>query len=332
MSDSIGSVSSTHGLRVALVLDKSETWVRFKRDEVLASWGVADGEVEYTDSVATAGVTNMFGDVITPVVHLKDATHAKRILGELEGLRDSGVEVNVLIVGTVARNSTKRLEKMVADLGGSVHLARQNSRDKTNPASEVIDALHVPQEVKNFLHDYAGDDYSLILGVARSLRTLTPQQQARIGLEDVIIRLPKAPGAVPPWEIDKPLFIQPDPDRMVKMFRRIIAHTHHLVVLSLLKGKLQAAHLSLRLKLLGVTRITDIADALGAANNYQFKAATQLGDRLGVALTKRMLDEVLEVEAQVKGGSRIDGNVLVEMTLLRMCLLVKHHMEHTGWR
>ena len=70
MSDSIGSVSSTHGLRVALVLDKSETWVRFKRDEVLASWGVADGEVEYTDSVATAGVTNMFGDVITPVVHL----------------------------------------------------------------------------------------------------------------------------------------------------------------------------------------------------------------------------------------------------------------------
>ena len=128
------------------------------------------------------------------------------------------------------------------------------------------------------------------------------------------------------------MFIQPDPDRTVKMFRRIIVHTHHLFVLLLLKAKLQTAHLSLRLKLLGMTQPTDIADALGVANNYQFKAATQLGDRLGVALTKRLLDEVLEVEAQVKGGSRIDGNALVEMALLRICLLVKHHMEHTGQR
>ena len=319
-------MTSNH--RLALVLDKSETWVRFKRNEILSSWNVSLDETDSISSLTEAGATDIFGDSLVPILHLPDSNHVKKVTKELEDIGESLLERTqdgLLISGTVSRNSTKKLEKLVTVLGGTVCLSKKNSKDKTNPIIDTINGLSVTRDVKDFLRNYSGADYSLILGVVESLKTLSPQQQSRITIEDMLIRLPQSPGAIPPWEINTPLFERADVNQTVTTFERITLHTHHLVVLSLLKTKLSTAYNVLSIKDAGVTDLSRIASTMGVANNYQFKTIVRLGEQLGLQLTRRLLSEVVEVESQVKSGTRIDEHMLVKVSLIRMCLLIRHN-------
>lgn len=313
--------------RIALIVDKQEAYVRFERDRILKGWGVEWDETRSIKKIGEAGLSSLFGSPPISVLELDDKSDAKET-SELMKKASSGDFARwgtpgLVILTTVDRTSTKTLEKLVREAGGEVVLAKENSKDKTPPAERLVDELAIPRDSKAFLKNFAGDDYSSILSLMKTLGDLTVKQQQRITVEDLMVRLPQAPGAIPPWEIE-PALVRGDITKAVELYRRVSKTSSYLVVLAILKNKFNlvfkvASLLSLHE---GMT-LPKLATALSVPNNYPLKLAYNSAQSWGVKKSLQIIDTIAETEDKVKGGSSADAHVLMETMLVKIAASVR---------
>jgi DNA polymerase III delta subunit len=252
---------------------------------------------------------------------ITDADEIKSLVKSLEEIqKTSTIETTVgsglLIMTTVARTSTKKLESIIAALGGEVIIAKPGAKEGMTTGEKLINDLEFTREVKDYLLSYVGDDYEALIPIARSLSEIPKEQHKRITVEDIYIRLPKAPGAVPPWEIEKPLF-GGDISKTIEVFRRIHQNSDLLVVLFVLKNKQTLAYRAGAM-LEANPRLTSaqVADALGVTDNYPLKLAMGQHKRYGLEKLEALARLLADTERKVKGGSAMRGDVTMEIMLV----------------
>lgn len=322
-------------MKLALIIDKSQSYVDFQKDLVAENWEIEPVNVETVASLSEVGETTLFGDTPTAVIHASDINAVKELTSIFESMIKTMSEEEIvnkfehglIITTTVARVSTKKLEKIVNDLGGFVVLSKENAKDKTNPVDGLLNPLSIPRDVKRFIQDYAGDNYDMILSVVRTISEIPEKAQRLITIDDILMRIPQAPGAIPPWEIEKS-FMNGDIVELISMYRRIVAHSHGLVVVSILKNKIVSSY---KISALiddsreenGTTpSVAEVSTLLGIPNNYPTKLSYESAKKLGFAKLSRVIELFYELEGKLKGGSNVNADVLIELELMRISKLL----------
>jgi DNA polymerase III delta subunit len=312
-------------LRLVLLLDKSEPWLNYTRKQVLSSWEVdSDDDVTVAENLSVVGTPDLFGETPVCTMSLTEVEQVKSLASDLETLVKDGsladrMSAGLVIMCSVNRNSTKKLESLVSRNGGRVITTKETSKDRSPAALRMLKSLSIPSDVKSFLVDYAGDDYSLVIPLIEELASVSPRQQRLVTLDKIELRLAKSAGSLTPWQIEKPLLKDNDPDETIKVFRRIVKHSHPLLVLRVLKNKMHLAYRVSALMDAGVTDLRQIADCLGVANNYPLRLAHDFAKKFGMAQCQWFLEQILDAESKAMGASSADPVVHAEMTLARMC-------------
>lgn len=308
-------------LKLALVIDKSKSYTDFQKERILKDWNILPSELKKVSGLSEVGGSTLFGKAPTALLVISDADEVKSIVKTFEEIQaassiHSVVGEGLIIMTSVARTSTKKLETIIAALGGEVVIAKPGAKDGMTTGEKLINDLGFTREVKNYLLAYVGDDYEALIPIARSLSDIPKDQHKRITIEDIYIRLPKAPGAVPPWEIEKPLFAD-NISKTIEVFRRIHQNSDLLVVLFVLKNKMTLAYRAGAM-IEANPRISsaDVADALGVTDNYPLKLAMGQHKRYGLEKLEKIAQLLADTERKVKGGSAMRGDVTMEIMLV----------------
>lgn len=310
-------------LKLTVIIDKSDSYTSFQRDNVLKEWGVDNANTEILDSFARVGEEDIFGDSLVSIINVNNLEQWKKMVLDIEKSYtndelDYKVRNGLIITSNLARNSTKKFEELVKKWGGKVIVSKESSKDKTNVAEQMLSVLSLSSETQKFLVEYAADDYDSLIPVIQSLSDIPKSQQKKVSIEDLIIRLPRPPGSIPPWEIEKPLFAG-DADKTIQIYRRIINHSHYLVVLSILKNKIILTwRLSALLDNNPRTNEAQAAAALGVPKNYPFKIAFTNAKKIGFQKMSDVLCIIVDTEAKVKGGSSASSSVIMEIALMKI--------------
>lgn len=312
-------------VNLAFVVDGSEAYVKFERDRILKEWGIQWDETRTITKIDEAGSASLFGDPPVSILTIETKEEIRPIVERLKEASKSDLSKwtnpGILLLTSVARTSTKTLEKLISDLGGQVSLSK--SAPKESPSAKLVEELSVPRDVKNFLKDYAGDDYSSILSLISSLSSLTPRQQQGISIEDLLVRMPQQPGAIPPWEIE-PAIMNGNLTKAIETYRRVSKTSHLLVVMAILKKKFD-----LCFKVASILQNNPsaskekIASDLGVKNDYPLQLSISLAKRIGFAKSLQIVEIAAETEAKVKGGSSGSSEVLMEVMIARITHLAK---------
>lgn len=307
--------------KLALILDKSKSYTDFQKEKLLTDWGVASSDLKNITNLSEAGGSTLFGKAPTSLMQVEDTNGIKDLVTSLTAVSDSNSAESVIgegliIMSPANRNSTKKLEALVTKLGGQVIVAKASSKDSVSTGEKLINDLGFTREVKDYILSYVGDDYEALIPIARSLSDIPKEAHKKITIEDIFIRLPKAPGSVPPWEIEKPLFAG-DLKKTIEIFRRIHKNSDLLVVLFVLKNKITLAHRCAAILENGPrTPSSKIAESLGVADNYPLKLAMGYHSKYGLDKIQRLTHLIAETERKVKGGSAAPGNVTMEMMIV----------------
>jgi len=333
-------------MNFVFITDKAEAYTAFERDNVLKTWGVERSDTRTVTSLEEVGVASLFGGAPVSILKLDLESQVQELGEKLKSATPADAErfsnPGLVIVTNVARTYSKTVEKFVKELGGEVMLSK-SSNAKETPIEKILDGLKITREAKNFLRDYAGDDYSSLLGVVKTLGELSPKQQAQVTVDALLVHIPTPPGGVPPWEIEKPLMAG-DVGKTIELYRRFIQTSNLLVILSVVKNKVRlmlrvAALLEENPKLTPAAIAASLSPAEASssapkdrkdrvkkstvANNYPLKLAVDSAKRVGYDRALAMMEILNSTEQKIKSGTAGDLHVRMESTLIQLALLAK---------
>lgn len=310
-------------MKIALIIDKSQTYIDLQKDIMLAKWELAPADTKKINGFGAAGIATLFGPAPASILHLEDIDQVKKLVVDMtETIKKDklgkSVGKGLIIYTQVARNSTKKLEKLVTDSNGEVIFSKINSKDTMGPGPRLISDLNFSREVKDYLIDYVGQDYENLVPIVRDFSDYTKSEQRKVTLEEVYIRLPQAQGSVPPWEIEKPLMAGRTSE-MISMFRRIDQSSDLLVVLAILKNKMQLAY-RVSFLIANDREITQekISEVLDVTNGYPLKLAIQSAKNIGLVRLQKAVELLAHLETHVKGGGATAGDVTMEVKLIEL--------------
>lgn len=312
--------------KLALIIDKSKSYVDFQKKRVFENWGQELSESQTISNINDSGAVTLFGDTPVSVLHLDENTDVKKLVDDFtKRLEKTSIEdivsTGVVITTHVPRTSTKKLEKLVKDVGGELYIAANSG--KGNVTENIVSELNLNHESKQFLISYIGDDYENAIPIVNTVSKLAKNLQAKITIEDLMIRLPLPPGSIPPWEIEKPLY-SGDMSEVIRVYRRVAQNTHYLVILAILKNKFQLAYrISALHHVNPSTTLSDLSENLNVANNYPLKLAFGNAKKYKTEKLKKIIEEIVDTEYKVKGNSAADGSVLMELLLVSINTILK---------
>lgn len=310
-------------MRLHLVSDDQESFAKFLAESLWEEWGVDLSEITQTNSLnGPAGLT-LFGD--TPPVQLKidKNTNIPALTEGLEGIGKSGLETAyasglILVSGGVGVQKLKKLEKAVKGLGGTSQIKTKSAASKEN-ANELLSLLSLNSESRNFLKDYVGEDYTTLLPLVRSISKLPKAQQRKITVEMLTDRIPQPPGAVPPWEMEKP-FYKGDKSEVIRIAHRVIQGTPSRVLLVMWFFRTKISDLARVSSVLAQDpkiSTEDLSNATGV-KGYPLTLARNRAKSLSNSKILEMTELVLEYDRLIRGGSSMNGIVLVEILIVEL--------------
>lgn len=310
-------------MKLALVVDKSEAYLNFQRERILASWKTTRQQGQEITSLGEGGGFTLFGEAPVSLMHLQEQAAMVKTLQEAEALTPEEVarlgESGLLITCNLPRTQTKKFEATWKNLGAQVYLPPTGKEEGI--AARLVGELGLTPAVKDFLLSYVGENYDTLLPLVDSLSALPKAKHRFITEEDIYIRLPQPPGAVAPWAIEKPLFAG-NMSEVIDIFRRTHHHSSLLVILATLKNKLQLAYRVAGL-LTFTPRMSEEATAslLGVTKNYGHTLAHRHASKYGVKVLEEAVLLLRETEDKVKGASSASSVVEMEALLVRLCYL-----------
>lgn len=308
---------------IYVIVDSSDAWINDQVSRVFEKENKEGAySKEYIESLSLIGQDNLFGVPVINVISLKDVNSVKSFVSEWESLsteQKSDIAESTLIVATNAnRNSTRKLEG-IGNKFGEVILSKQNSKDKTSPALKMLEETNLSKSVKDYILGRVGDDYDQAIPVIRNIEKVPPEMQKKIQIEDIALRMPLPPGAVPPWEIEKHI-LSGDTGKAIEVSRRINDHSHPLVMVSIMKNKY-----SLMLKIAAILKSEGninksiVASKLDTPDNYPFKLAYDAAKRLGFDKIAKASTVLHDTEESLKGGSKSPAEEIVDVAIVELC-------------
>lgn len=299
------------------IIDTEPAFVDFKARQIIGAWG--NLQVKRVSDLSLVGQASLFSDDQSAyLISLVTQDAVKAAASALSNLNSCE---KVILTTSVSRVYTRKLENAVKQAGGEVVLAKANSKDRSNPVDTILAETSLSRDVKQYIVQYAGTDYSRVVPLLSHISNLDTRKQRRIEIDDIELRLPKPDGALLPWEIDKPLYAGNIP-QLIRTYRRIRLHTHYLPVLSIVRKRVLVAFRVKGLQTGGIKSRSQLVKALDETDNYPFQLAVQLASRKNLTDLSRALAILERLDSDLKGGSSADADALCEIALIKLCNLL----------
>lgn len=306
-------------LRLHFIVNSSRSYSSYLRDEKLREWGLTGQELRPVDSLAQANMVNMFGASGPSKIELKDKAALEKLLRELDAMDDSAAAKKLKQATVISTSlpipSTKKLQTRIAELGGTVDA--RNKAEQSSMGNELFAGLKLKREVKDFLIDWAGQDTESLIGIVRFLRALSPEKQAKVSVDTVLMQLSKESGELSPFGLEDPVLKGRTAEAIAVARRAPLAPAA-----AMLFGKLQTLYKAARLMEIEPNITADqLTDALGLKGrmvNYIKPTAKRIGsDKL-----KEMVDIAWEFDGVRKSG--VPGvEARFEVAIYKLCEAVR---------
>ena len=310
------------------IMDDSEAFLRNEVIRISSSWGFNKSNVKTTEewkpSIAKSSVS-LFGEKYMTHLDLSDNNKLKAFVKLLTDKKtkvmfDGNWFGEGLIVTSTHARGTKKIEDLVKASGGAV----KKKAKPTEMKKTLLSRINTSRDVKEFLDSYAGEDYQLILGVVNQISEMEKEEQMKLTIEEIIVRLPSKPGALPPWEFINPM-LEGDARRAVDLYERSVEGSHILVTMKLAKNKLQLLY---RLKMLQDNGIRDSkqqAEILGERNGPNIWITAKTAQRIDTKTAEFIAKLSAKTEAELKGHSRVDPHTLFKNFIAITCLSIRYN-------
>lgn len=304
---------------VGLVIDSSASWVNHKARQLLSQWGVSE-PLEVASLLEPRG-ESLFEEPQLVLFDLPDAAEVRRVAEYLSAVADEQFHADfpagVLFTTTVNKNTARTLCNNVEQLGGTVYRSGKYASQTTR---SIVAETALPKTVKDYLIDYAGEDYETVIALVESISSLPPKAQKNIGVEDVALRMPAPPGAVPLYRLDEP-FVAGDVATLVPMLRRAVGGMRSPIpAVVYLLGRVRAYY---ELSLVpGMTDAT-AAQVTGLRKGFSMKKARENAARHDARTWAQVLSILTCTERQLKGGRSGHPMVNLEAGLAEAMMLLR---------
>lgn len=301
--------------KIVFIIDSSDAFIDFQKDLILESWKAED--IQKVTNLSSVGNQTLFGPTPVAILKLEDSDQVKKVLKEVqelvkEGALESKCANGLIITSSLNKNSTRSLLKALEPY------AEIRMGDGNLTETLVKDYMHLNKEAEEFLLNYLGQDYGAAIPLARSIGKLPIEKQQKISIDSLYYRLPKPKGGVPPWDIEKPLFAG-DVDNTIDKYRRSTVGAAPLLPIFILNKKLRLVYkCAVLLEEKPKISNKEISEILKAPNNYPLRLAVEKARALGTKKSEELVLLLADVEKDLKGGSGVPGDALVETTLLKM--------------
>jgi len=296
--------------KIILIVDKSASYINFYKERTLEEWNIENSQLQKSARIKDISGSTLFGDSLTSIVNLENTDSVKMAIIDLESSNSSKFSNGLIITSNVPRTSTKKLESLVMELGGTVYTS--NAKDKTPVSQKLVNELNLNRLAKDFLLSYVGDDYEIILPLIKTLSTLSQEKQYMVSESDIYLRMPKPPGALPPWSLENPL-LSGNIEELITSARRVAL----LPALSVLSNKFKTAY-KISVLFDNNPRITlgEISTILSVPNNYSLKLSSQTAKKYGSARLCKVVQILTKCDSRVKGAWNIDSDIVFEISLI----------------
>lgn len=317
-------------IKICMIIDKSEGYISFQRERILTRWKVDREDAVRINSLSEVGGATLFGDAPTCIIHLENIAAIKKFNESAGKFTDdellSKLSSGLIITTSVARVSTKKTEAIIARLDGEIFAPP--SAKESSLAMKLVSELNVTRSVRDMLLDYVGDDYDILIPIVDSLSSIPKNLHPKITQEDIYARFPQSPGSVAPWLIEKPLMAG-NTDKTIDLFRRINQHSNYLVVIAIIRNKLQMAY-RIAAMLADNPRISDndLVASLDLKNPKVLGFAKSTARSCGVETLQRAVMIIARAESQVKGGSAAPNIAVIEKMLIELCLTLRKETQY----
>lgn len=305
-------------MKLALIIDNSEPVADFRADLIFEKWGTEPKSIKRAERFVDAGKPSLFSSDVATRLYLTSTDAIRqmtKILTEAKGEPDFIHSGFLMVAPGANRNATKKMEKLITDIGGEVIASK--AKDGTSTVETMLSELSLSPDVKGFLKDHTGSSVEKLIPIYRTVHTLSPKQQSGISVEDILIRISPKAGEIPPWEIEEHLFSK-NTTKAIETARRVMLNSHPVLVVSILKTSFSRLHRIRFMLSAGVSDRKDIMKATGNMSPGQAGFLTKRANRLTLAQTTKMVQAVADCEDNIKGKEPTDAYANIEIMLTKI--------------
>lgn len=311
-------------MNLLFIMSDSEAHLR---DEVIRQrekWGFKSSNVKTTETwnpALTRGSVSLFGEPTLIHLDLSDKNRLKSFVEMIDDKKSKYFEDHwfgqgVIITSTHAQG-TKKIENLIKKSGGKVI-------KKAKPAEMVkilLNRVNLSKESKDFLKDYAGENYEILFSIVNQIEKMDKSEQQNTTIEDLIIRLPSKPGAVPPWEFINPM-LEGDAKKAIKLYERAIEGSHILVTMTFAKSNLQLLYRLKVLQSVGIWKSNEQAEIIGERNGPKIWNAANVAKKVDIKTAEYLAKLALATEANLKGHSSANPDIIFKNFIAAVCIAI----------
>lgn len=303
-------------MKLFLAVSANPGYIDFLKDRKLREWQLEKPKL--VEGLNRIGATALFGNISPYWMDISDKASATKLAKDLQAvgserlakkLKDSGLVIccSVDLVGS------RELQKVVKELGGEVDARRKDDRSPFE--DEVFEGVEVSREVRKYILDWAGQDRAKPLGVLNWLRTLSPERQRRVTIDQIAIQLVGNEGELAPFleeQIFKGNYIE-----AVSIARR----SNAMPIIANLKTKLAKIYKVAALRESGLNLSgAELQAAVGHVGKG-FYYVERDAKRFSFEQAEKMLKLVIDFEGKVKSGRVVNVDDSLEVFLIRLSFL-----------
>lgn len=289
--------------KLILMIDESTSYLDKKVKEKYLEWGYVQSDMTYTTEWKN-GIANKQSFFGQNFVHL-DLSDKKDLKAFVELIdnrkknnlfKDNDWYYDGVIITTTHQQGSSKVVKLVKEFSGDVLEKRKADVVK----KELLQELKINKELTGLISDYVGDDYELLLGVINNMKSVTKEEKDNLTFETIYSFLPSKPGSIPPWNFLNEVFNQ-NINNAVYMLKRTLENTHYLVIITLLKSKMNLLYQYTLLSTLGYKTNNEKAKALQLKNSYVFIDFQKI-KKLDLSVAEYLCKLIVKAEEDLKGN------------------------------
>lgn len=296
------------------IVNKSDVYILDKVKEVYTSWGYTPNQMlVYTQwKSGLASQNNMFSSnfVKLDLTRDSDRTAFKELVDNNKRtnlFNENWFGNGVIIVCNSAPG--KWLRTFTEQFGGVY--------DSEISVEDILDEIDLSKENKEFIKYYVGENVEDLLIIRNSLKNI--ENTKNLTIEELYSYLPNKMGEVPPWNLIK-YVLEGNIKKMEEEFQRVIVNTHPLVIIKLIKNKVNDLIVYRNLNSNKI-REQEILDILGYTNSYRLNEIK----RCKCKNLDKLLKTFYEYEYKLKDGSSFlpDIKDLTHDMLIKVTILIR---------
>lgn len=314
--------------KIMFIMSDSEAYLRDEVLRISKDWNFTISNVktvEEWDPTLARGAVSLFGDISMVHLDLSDKNKLKKFVDLISDKKNKSQFENEnwfghgLIITSIHAQGTKKIENLVTKTGGKVVKKAKPEEMK----KKLLARIHISKDLKDFLNNYAGEDYQILISIVNQLENMDKKEQLSMTIDDLIVRLPSKPGAVLPWEFIN-YMLEGNANEAISLYQRSMEGSHVLVTMQLARKKLQMLY---RLKLLDMSDIwnsKEQAAILGERNGPNIWNTAKVAKKISLPTAEYLAKLALETEANLKGYSSANSNLIFTNFIAMVCLSINY--------